>query len=43
MTIGGLMYAGSGMLGLPDDQQEMVAIMGGLGAAACIFFFAGRW
>ena len=39
--IGGLMYGGSQLLGMADELPLLVAVMGGIGAAGFILFFAG--
>lgn len=40
--IGGMMYWGANLLGMPVDELPTIAVTGGLGAGAFILFFAGR-
>jgi hypothetical protein len=42
MLIGSLMAIGANLLGVPGSDIPLVAVLGGIGAAVFVLFFASR-
>jgi hypothetical protein len=40
-VVGGVLYAVCGMLGLPENEWLTIAVIGGIGVGAFLFFLAG--